>query len=80
MEEEGEAEVIAEEAEAVAEAMAVEAVVVMEEAADTAAARVAEEASNATGAQYLWRRARRSMSRSTRSVEEATGSPVSTTS
>ena len=47
------AEATAEEAEV--EAMAVEAaVVVMEEAVvDTAAGRVAEEASNATGAQYL---------------------------
>jgi hypothetical protein len=49
------AEATAEEAEVEAEAMAVEAaVVVMEEAVvDTAAGRVAEEASNATGAQYL---------------------------
>lgn len=55
MEEEGEAEDIAvEEEEAVAVAMAVEAAVAaMEEEADTGAARVAEEASNAIGAQYL---------------------------
>lgn len=54
MEDEGEAEDIAAEgAEVVAEAMAVEgAVAAMEEEGDTEAARVAEEASNAIGAQY----------------------------
>ena len=41
------------EAEVGAEAMVVEAVVAMEGAVDTGAARAAEEASNATGAQYL---------------------------
>ena len=84
MEEEGEGEaedIAVEEEGAVAEAMAVEAAVAaMEEEADTEAARVAEEASNAIEAQYLWRRVRRSMSRSIRLVEEAMGSPASTTS
>ena len=82
MEEEGEAgDIAVEEEEEVAEAMAVEgAVAAMEEAADTEAARVAEEASNGIEAQYLWRRARRSTLQLIRLVGEATGSLGSTTS
>ena len=54
MEEEGEAEDTVVAAEVVAEAMAVGvAVAAMEGEADMEAARVAEEASNAIGAQYL---------------------------
>jgi len=81
-EEEGEAEdIAAEEEEGVAEAMAVEAAVaVMEEAADMEAVKVEEEASNVIGAQYPWRRVRKSMSQLIRWVGEATESPASTTS
>lgn len=82
MEEEGEAEDIAVEEEGeVAEAMVVEAAVVaMEEEADTEAARVEEEASNAIGAQYPWRKVRRSTLQLIRLVGEATGLLASTTS
>jgi hypothetical protein len=79
--EEEEGEDTAEEAEVEAEAMAVEeGVEDMGEAADMEAAKVAGEASSGIGAPYLWRKVRRSMSRSTRLAEEATGSPASTIS
>src|SRR2546422_2467580 len=79
MEEEGEEDIV-EEAEVEAEAMAVEeGEAVMEGVADTAAARVAEEASNAIVARYLWRRAKKSMLQLIRLAGEATESPVSTT-
>jgi hypothetical protein len=84
MEEEVEVEeagIAAEEVGAEAEDMAVGAAVAVAtegEEADTAG-RVVEEASNAIGALYLWRRARKSMLQLIRSVGEATESPVSTT-
>jgi len=82
MEEEVEAEeeVTVEVAEAEGKDMAVEAeaAVAMDGEADTAA-KAAVEASNAIGAQSLWKRARKLMSRLIQSVGEGTGSPASTT-
>jgi hypothetical protein len=77
MEEEEEG-MAAEEPEVEAEDTAVGAAVATAGEADTAA-RVAEEALNAIGARYLWRRAKKSMLRLIRLVGEATESPVSTT-
>jgi hypothetical protein len=68
----------AEEPEVEAEDTAVGAAVATAGEADTAA-KAAEEASNAIGALYPWRRARKSTLRLILLVEEATESPVSTT-
>jgi hypothetical protein len=79
MEEEAEEAVTVEGAEVEGEDMAVEeAAVAMDREADTAA-KAAVEASNEIGAQCLWKRARKLMSRLIQSVGEATGSPASTT-
>jgi hypothetical protein len=80
MEEEVEVEGMAgEEVEVAAEDMAVGAAVATEEEEEDTAGRVAEEASNAIEARYLWRRAKKSMLQLIRLVGEAMESPVSTT-
>jgi hypothetical protein len=77
MEEEEEG-MAAEQPEVEAEDTAVGAAVATAGEADTAP-KAAEEASNAIGARYPWRRAKKSTLRLILLVEEATESPVSTT-